>query len=103
MGKAALKEYEKLPERAREIFDADINAIQKNQRPFSDVKNLEGVGPGVMELIINGSPAYRCIYCVKIKGCVVVLHSFVKTAEGTDRKAMATTKRRYKEMLREFK
>ncbi len=56
------------------------------------------VGAGATELIINGSPANRCIYVAKFKDVVIVLHSFEKTTNGFDRQAMKTAKARYKEI-----
>jgi len=54
---------------------------------------------GAIELIENGSPAYRAVYCVKYLDTVFVLHAFEKTTNGMDRKQMATAAKRYKEMM----
>ncbi|QRI86102.1 type II toxin-antitoxin system RelE/ParE family toxin [Pseudomonas putida] len=48
----------------------------------------ESVGAGAIELIINGSPAFRCVYVAKFADMVVVLHSFVKTTNRSDWHAM---------------
>jgi phage-related protein len=56
-----------------------------------------------VELIINGSPAFRCIYVAKYAGLVVVLHSFIKTTNGVDRKAMAVAQARLKELKIELR
>lgn len=37
-----------------------------------------------MELIINGSPAYRVVYTLQLKGKLVVLAARIKTCEGQD-------------------
>jgi phage-related protein len=58
----------------------------------------EPVGPGAIELIENGSPAYRAVHCVKYLDTVFVLHAFEKTTNGVDHKEMATAAQRYKEM-----
>ena len=58
----------------------------------------ETVGPGAIELIENGSPAYRAVYCVKYLDTVFVLHAFEKTTNGVDHKEMAAAAKRYKEM-----
>jgi len=55
---------------------------------------------GEIELIENGSPAYRAVYCVKYLDTVFILHAFEKTTEGVDQPAMETAKARYKEMKR---
>jgi phage-related protein len=73
--------------------------VQQGKDPFSAHKVLtETVGPGAIELIENGSPAYRAVYCVKHLETVFVLHAFEKTTNGVDHKEMATAAKRYKEM-----
>lgn len=80
-------------------FGTDLNAVQQGKDPFSEHKVLtETVGPGAIELIENGSPAYRAVYCVKYLDTVFVLHAFEKTTNGVDHKEMATAAKRYKEM-----
>ncbi len=56
------------------------------------------VGPGAIELIENGSPAYRAVYCCKYLETVFVLHAFTKTTNGVDRKELDTAKERYGKM-----
>ncbi len=63
---------------------------------------LDGIGSGVVELKINGSPAYRCVYVTKYMNAVIVLHSFEKTANGTDRQAMKVVTQRLKELKAEL-
>ncbi len=46
------------------------------------------MGVGALELVLNGSPAYRCVYIVKFADTLFVLHSFIKTTNRTDRHAM---------------
>ena len=53
----------------------------------------------MVELIENGSPAYRAVYCVKYLDTVYMLHAFTKTANGVDRKAMSTVEERYKMLM----
>lgn len=99
VSQAALKAYLALPKTIQYQFGTDLNAVQQGKDPFSPHKVLtESVGPGAIELIENGSPAYRAIYCVKYLGTVFVLHAFEKTTNGVDRKEMATAAKRYKEM-----
>lgn len=72
--------------------------------PFSKFRHIaESVGPGAIELIENGRPAYRTVYVAKSEDAVYILHSFTKTTNGVDRKAMATAKKRYKDMVAERK
>lgn len=53
----------------------------------------------MIELIENGSPAFRLMYCAKYLDTVYILHAFTKTTNGADRAAMATVEKRYKEMM----
>jgi len=99
VSQAALKAYLNLPKEIQYQFGTDLNAIQQGKDPFSVHKVLtESVGPGAIELIENGSPAYRAIYCAKYPDTVFVLHAFTKTTNGVDRKEMSTAAKRYKEM-----
>jgi len=50
------------------------------------------------ELIENGSPAFRAVYCCKYLDTAYVLHAFEKTTNGVDQKEMITAAKRYKEM-----
>lgn len=103
INKQSKKEFEKLPSDARDDFAADFLAIQRDRRPFRDITPLQSVGKGVFELKINGSPAYRCVYVAKYADTIFILHSFEKTANGTDRKAMKTAEARYKLLKQEHK
>jgi phage-related protein len=97
------KEFVSLPDTVKKRFANDLNAICQNKEPFSKYKHLkESVGIGAVELIENGRPAYRTIYVAKFAGTVFILHSFTKTTNGVDRKAMVTAKQRYKLMQDEL-
>jgi phage-related protein len=99
VSQAAMKAYLALPKDIQYQFGTDLNAVQQGKGPFSAHKVLtETVGPGAIELIENGSPAYRAVYCVKYLDTVFVLHAFEKTTNGVDHKEMATAAKRYKEM-----
>jgi phage-related protein len=99
VSQAAMKAYLALPKKIQYRFGTDLNAVQQGKEPFSAHKVLtESVGPGAIELIENGSPAYRAVYCVKYQDTVFVLHAFEKTTNGVDHKEMATAAKRYKEM-----
>ncbi|MCQ9876939.1 type II toxin-antitoxin system RelE/ParE family toxin [Pseudomonas aeruginosa] len=101
---AAEREYKKLPEDVQDEFGKDLRRIQYGQDPELPIKSLtDSVGSGAIELIINGSPAYRCVYIAKYADMVVVLHSFVKTTNNTDRHAMQVADDRLKELKQELK
>jgi len=104
INKQSLKEFKALPDYIRRRFALDLNAICEGKTPFSKFKYLnDSVGVGAIELIENGRPAYRTIYVAKYEEAVYMLHSFTKTTNGVDRKAMDTAKKRYKAMLAEIK
>ena len=103
VNKQSLKEFKALPEAIQKRFALDLQAICQGKAPFSAFKHIaDSVGTGAIELIENGRPAYRTVYVAKFKGVVYVLHSFTKTTNGVDRKAMATAKKRYKSMVAEI-
>ncbi|MCR9190469.1 MAG: type II toxin-antitoxin system RelE/ParE family toxin [Alteromonadaceae bacterium] len=100
---AAEREYKDLPENIQDDFGKDLRRIQFGQDPVLAIKHLNGIGAGVTELIINGSPAYRCVYVTKYMDAVIVLHSFEKTAQGRDKKGMKVAEQRLKELLEEVR
>jgi len=100
VNKASLREYKDLPSEVSQQFNVDLNAICQGDKPFSDFKDISSsVGKGAIELIENGSPAYRVVYCAKYLDTVFILHSFTKTTNGVDRQAMGTAQKRYKDMM----
>lgn len=99
VNEAAKRAFLDLPTAVKQQFGADLNAVQQGDEPFSAFKHLtKSVGIGAVELIENGSPAYRAVYCAKFENTVYVLHAFTKTTNGVDQKAMKTAKQRYREM-----
>lgn len=97
---AAKRAFDDLPHDIRLQFSNDLNAVAQDKKPFSNFKDISGsVGKGSIELIENGSPAYRTVYCAKYLDTVYILHAFTKTTNGVDRKAMGTASSRYKDMM----
>lgn len=104
VNEASKKEFMALPQEVKSQFGSDLNAVQQNKKPFSSFKDISSsVGQGSIELIENGSPAYRTVYCAKFLDTVYILHSFTKTTEGVDRPAMKTAELRYKMMMDEVR
>lgn len=100
---AAKRAFLDLPKSIQQQFGTDLNAVQHGHAPFSDFKDVpSSVGTGSIELIENGSPAYRAVYCAKWLDTVYILHAFTKTTNGVDWPALATAKARYKEMKAEI-
>jgi phage-related protein len=104
VNKQSLKEFKSLPVHIQKRFAHDLNAVCEGLQPFSKFKHIaDSIGVGAIELIENGRPAYRTIYVAKFEDAVYILHSFTKTTNGVDRKAMDTAKKRYKLMLADRK
>ncbi|MCP4702683.1 MAG: type II toxin-antitoxin system RelE/ParE family toxin [Gammaproteobacteria bacterium] len=100
---AAKLEYKNLPEGIQDQFGKELRRIQYGQDYALPIKYLNNVGAGVVELKINGSPAFRCVHTTKHINTVIVLHSFTKTADGVDRQAMKVAKQRLKELKSELR
>ncbi|TBY57297.1 type II toxin-antitoxin system RelE/ParE family toxin [Rhizobium leguminosarum bv. viciae] len=102
---SAMKAMKALPKEIALQFATDLQRVQEGKSPLSDFKHLKGIGQGgvieLIELIENGSPAYRAVYCAKYEDTVFVLHAFTKTTNGVDRTAMKTVEERYKAMMAE--
>lgn len=99
VNEAAKRALRDLPENTAQDFLNNIAMVAKGKSPRFDFKFLSSIGPGVIELIENGSPAFRLMYCAKYLDTVYILHAFTKTTNGVDRAAMATVQKRYKEMM----
>ncbi|EHG4045374.1 type II toxin-antitoxin system RelE/ParE family toxin [Salmonella enterica] len=96
---AAEREYKALPADVQDDFGKDLRRIQFGQDPELPIDFMDSIGIGVIELKINGSPAYRCTYVAKYLDTVVVLHSFKKTTNGVDRQAKEVAEKRLKELM----
>ena len=99
---AAEREYKALPKDVQKEFGTSLRAVQNDKKPFLPITPLKSIGAGVIELKINGSPAFRCVYVAKYLDTVIVLHSFEKTTNGVDKQAMKTLEKRYKELQTEL-
>lgn len=99
---AAEREYKDLPENIQDEFGKDLRRIQYGHDPELAITHLNNVGTGAIELKINGSPAFRCVYVAKYLDTVVVLHSFSKTTNGVDRQAMKVAEQRLKDLIAEL-
>ena len=97
VSKAAKKDFYEVP--PRQVLITFITQLEGrlalNLTPTILFDNL---GDGVIELKINGSPAYRCVYTMKKPGRVVVLHTFAKTTNGPDVKNVKLAKQRAKKL-----
>lgn len=89
------KALEDFPAEHRERFALSLDFIAKGFIPPLKTKFMNGLGEGVLELVKNGRPAYRCVYVVR-DDAIHVLHAFSKTSDGTDKRHETTIKQRYK-------
>lgn len=96
--KAVRKEMDGIPEAKRDQFLASLEMVRLGLVPALPHEKLKAAGNGVIELKINGSPAYRCMYVVLKNGDVVVLHVTSKTAQGQDKQLIKTTSQRLKRL-----
>ncbi|MDP9053435.1 MAG: type II toxin-antitoxin system RelE/ParE family toxin [Acidobacteriota bacterium] len=104
--KAALREFEKFPERAQSICLAALTIAAEGGK--ADIaKPLHGLGQGVMEVALPfEGDAFRVIYALQLGNDVWVLHAFQKkSTQGikTPRREidLVTDRlKRLKEMLR---
>jgi phage-related protein len=103
VSEAATREYRDLPGWVQDEFGKDLMRVQYGGDPELAIKQLSSIGAGAIELIINGSPAFRCIYIAKYADTIFVLHSFVKTTNRTDRHTMAVAEDRLKELKSELR
>lgn len=83
--KAVKKELQAVPERHRDRFLTSLSLMAKGLAPTCKVKQLDSIDRDVYELIINGKPAWRCIYYTGDPGKIVVMHATEKTTNGVDR------------------
>lgn len=67
---------------------------------LSPTMPITHLGDGLIELKINGSPAYRCVYTLKVPGKVLVLNTFVKTTNGPDHHNVSKAKKRLSDALK---
>ncbi|MDO0860582.1 type II toxin-antitoxin system RelE/ParE family toxin [Xanthomonas campestris pv. campestris] len=96
--KAQQKELANVPAKIRNEFLVNLEMALRGLVPAMKHEKLQAAGKGVIELKINGRPAYRCMYVVRKNGDVVVLFTTRKTTEGQDRQLIATTAERLKQL-----
>jgi phage-related protein len=99
--KAAIKAFSKLPEDVQVDFTTALENIINGNEPGMPFEHLNKLGKnikGIIELKINGSPAFRALYVAKFNNTVYLLHAFTKTSEKADKQALDTAVNRYKDI-----
>lgn len=85
-----------LPEVVRDQFLMNLELLSVGLDLEIPIDHLSEIEPGVIELKINGSPAYRLVYSTKFTGKLVVLAARPKTTEGRDKKLIEAVTSRLK-------
>ena len=89
---AAAREYEDLPRKVKQKFMVALEAISYGQQPTIPFEHLDD---GLVELKINGSPAWRCLYSLKaVPEQVTVVSAFKKTTNGPAHQELKTARAR---------
>ncbi|MNP06370.1 hypothetical protein D3C76_983500 [compost metagenome] len=91
-----LKELGKFPEEVQISFLHNLDMVAHGLNPTLAIDHLSAVGAGVIELKINGSPAYRCVYYNKMPGVLWVVVAATKTSQGQDLTIIRKAKERIK-------
>lgn len=101
---AVRREVADLPEVIRDQFLASLELVSHGSDPFLEVRALQGKeAKGILELKINGRPAYRLMYTLMFSGFVVVLAARIKTKNGTDQQLIEVAASRLKSFRDEVK
>ncbi len=98
LSKRVEKDFTGIPEKHQVSFMHNLSMVAHGMDPSMKFDHLESAGAGCIELKINGSPAYRCIYYNKLPGKVVVVHVTEKTTNGSDPKILKLVKKRIKKL-----
>lgn len=82
------KAFTSLPWDIQVSFITNLDMVCHGKKPELEIDYLTSVDKGVIELKINGSPAFRCVYYNKLTGVVVVVAAYVKTTNGSPTKEL---------------
>ena len=92
-----------IPAKTWDRMLGSLDMVAHGLEPLMTSKPIKGHGPGIFELVKNGSPAYRCVYYTGIPGRVIVLFAGVKTATGGDKHLIDTVVERLKAVKQLYK
>ena len=77
-----------------------LERVQAGREP-RDWKPMRSIGPGVNELRVRVSGAFRVIYVVKFAEAVYVLHAFQKKSQRTARLDLELARSRFNSLMNE--
>jgi phage-related protein len=79
--KAALKAFEKFPDKVRGDMEAALTIAAKGGKADT-AKPMKGLGSAVMEIALkHDTDAYRAIYVTETAGSLWVVHAFQKKSK----------------------
>ena len=100
---SSLKDLREMSDDLREDIGRNLGLIQTGLSP-EDFKPMPSVGPGVCEIRAKADDNIaRCFYVTKIGDVVAVLHCFIKKTQKTSARDIEIGKKRYSELIREFR
>lgn len=75
------KDLQEFPDQVKKDIGTALMFAQAGKKAGS-AKPLKGVGSGVLEIVDDhDGDTYRCVYLLRLKGCVYVLHAFQKKSK----------------------
>ncbi|WP_322894932.1 MULTISPECIES: type II toxin-antitoxin system RelE/ParE family toxin [unclassified Yoonia] len=78
---SAKKDLQHFPAKVKEHIGTALMYAQAGSK-VGCAKPLKGFGTGVLEIVDDhDGDTYRCVYLLRLKGCVYVLHAFQKKSK----------------------
>lgn len=100
---SSLKDLREMSDGLREDIGRNLALVQAGLSP-DDFKPMTSVGSGVYEIRAKADDNIaRCFYVTKIADVVAVLHCFVKKTQKTSARDIEIGKKRYSELIKEFR
>jgi phage-related protein len=94
---ARLREF---PREAMREAGYQLERVQSGREP-QDWKPMRSIGPGVNELRVHASGAFRVIYVAKFAEAAYVLHAFQKKSRRTARLDIELARSRFNSLMNE--
>lgn len=100
---SSLHDLRAFPDGAKREAGFQLDKVQKGMEP-DDWKPMTTIGPGIKEIRIwEEAGTFRVVYLAKLADTVYVLHCFHKKTEETSQHDVDVAKKRYKELMQEFR
>lgn len=85
------------PANARQVTGHEPFQVQHGREP-SSWRPMASVGPGVVELRVHLSGAFRVLYVAKFEEAVYVLHTFQKRTRRTAKVDVELARKRFRDL-----